>query len=40
VLVGPHIDRHGGRLAIVADPQGALFGLIEWADAESKEVTK
>jgi predicted enzyme related to lactoylglutathione lyase len=40
VLVGPRVDRHGGRLAIVTDPQGALFGLIEWADTENKEVTK
>jgi uncharacterized protein len=40
VLVGPRVDRHGGRLAVVADPQGAVFGLLEWPDAESKEVSK
>lgn len=40
VLVGPRMDRHGGRLAVVADPQGAVFGLLEWPDSESKEVVK
>jgi predicted enzyme related to lactoylglutathione lyase len=40
VLLGPRLDRHGGMLAIVADPQGAIFGLIGWPDSESKEVTK
>lgn len=40
VLVGPRIDRHGGSIAVVADPQGAVFGLLEWPDTESKEVNK
>lgn len=40
VLVAPRVDRHGGKLAIVADPSGAAFGLMEWPDTESKEVTK
>ena len=40
VLVGPHMDRHGGKVAVVADPFGAPFGLLEWPDTESKEVTK
>lgn len=35
VLVPPRQDRQGGRLAIVADPQGALFGLMEWSDAST-----
>ena len=39
VLVEPRVDRHGGKVAIVADPQGAAFGLLEWSDAEHKEVT-
>jgi predicted enzyme related to lactoylglutathione lyase len=39
ILVEPRVDRHGGRLAVVADPQGAPFGLLEWPDTESKEVT-
>lgn len=40
VLVEPRVDRHGGKVAVVADPQGARFGLLEWPDTESKEVTK
>jgi uncharacterized protein len=40
VLVGPRIDRHGGKVALVADPLGAVFGLLEWTDNESKEVPK
>ena len=40
VLVEPHLDRQGGKLAIVADPQGAPFGLLEWVEGESKEVPK
>ena len=40
VLVEPRIDRHGGKIAVVADPSGAPFGLLEWPDAESKEVPK
>ena len=38
VLVTPRVDRHGGKIAVVADPQGAPFGLLEWTDTESKEV--
>jgi len=40
VLVEPRIDRHGGQVAVVADPLGAPFGLLEWPDTESKEVNK
>jgi predicted enzyme related to lactoylglutathione lyase len=40
VLVEPRIDRHGGKVAVVADPLGAPFGLLEWSDTESKEVSK
>ena len=40
VLVAPHVDRHGGQIAVVADPSGAPFGLLEWPETESKEVTK
>jgi hypothetical protein len=40
VLVAPRVDRHGGKVAVVADPQGAAFGLLEWPDSESKEVPK
>ncbi len=40
VLVAPRLDRHGGKVAIVADPLGAPFGLLEWPDAQGKEVMK
>ena len=40
VLVEPRIDRHGGKIAVVADPSGAPFGLLEWPDTENKEVPK
>ncbi len=40
VLVEPRVDRHGGKVAVVADPLGAHFGLLEWPDAETKEVTR
>jgi predicted enzyme related to lactoylglutathione lyase len=40
VLVEPRLDRHGGKVSIVADPLGAPFGLLEWPDAQGKEVKK
>jgi hypothetical protein len=40
VLVAPRLDRHGGKVAVVADPMGAPFGLLEWPDAQGKEVKK
>jgi predicted enzyme related to lactoylglutathione lyase len=40
VLVEPHVDRHGGNVAVVADPTGAPFGLMEWTDANSKKEPK
>jgi hypothetical protein len=40
VLVKPHQDRHGGEVAVVADPTGAPFGLLEWTQADSKQVAK
>jgi uncharacterized protein len=40
VLVEPRVDRHGGMVTVVADPLGAPFGLLEWQDTQSKEVTK
>ncbi len=40
VLVEPRVDRHGGRVAVVADPSGAPVGLLEWTDNDSKEVRK
>lgn len=40
VLVAARTDRHGGKVAVVADPSGAPFGMLEWTDADSKEVSK
>jgi hypothetical protein len=40
VLVAPREDRHGGMVAVVADPAGAPFGLMEWSDSDSKEEPK
>jgi uncharacterized protein len=40
VLVEPHADRHGGQVALVADPSGAPFGLMEWTDSDSKAEPK
>jgi predicted enzyme related to lactoylglutathione lyase len=40
VLVEPRVDRHGGKVAVVADPLGAPFGLLEWPETESKEMHK
>lgn len=40
VLVEPRIDRHGGKVAVVADPLGAPFGLLEWPSTESKQVPR
>jgi len=40
VLVAPRPDRHGGMIAVVADPQGAEVGLFEWAETESKGIAQ
>jgi uncharacterized protein len=32
VVVPPRPDRQGGKLAVVADPSGALIGLMQWSD--------
>jgi uncharacterized protein len=37
VLVEPRVDRHGGKVAVVADPSGAPFGLLEWPESQNKE---
>jgi predicted enzyme related to lactoylglutathione lyase len=36
ILVEPHLDRHGGQVAVIADPLGAPLGLLEWTDTDSK----
>jgi predicted enzyme related to lactoylglutathione lyase len=40
VLVAPFEDRHGGKVAVIADPAGAPFGVMEWSDSESKVEPK
>ena len=40
VLLQPRPDRHGGMIAVVADPVGAAIGLLEWGDTETKEMAK
>lgn len=40
VLVEPHVDRHGDKVAVVADPSGAPLGLMEWSDADNKKEPK
>lgn len=37
ILVEPHTDRHGGQVAVVADPAGAAIGLMEWADTYTQD---
>jgi predicted enzyme related to lactoylglutathione lyase len=37
VLVEPRVDRHGGKLAVIADPNGAPVGLMEWSDSDSQQ---
>jgi uncharacterized protein len=36
VLVEPYVDRHGGRVAVIADPLGAPVGVMEWTEADTK----
>jgi predicted enzyme related to lactoylglutathione lyase len=40
VLVEPRVDRHGGMLAVVADPGGAPVGLMEWSESDTKAEPK
>lgn len=40
VLVAPRTDRHGGKIAVVADPAGAAVGLLEWPATTGKEATQ
>jgi predicted enzyme related to lactoylglutathione lyase len=39
-LVEPHPDRHGGMVAVIADPAGAPLGLMEWTDTDTKVEPK
>ncbi|HEY0747544.1 MAG TPA: VOC family protein [Steroidobacteraceae bacterium] len=40
VLVEPRVDRHGGMLAVLADPAGAPFGVMEWSESDTKAEPK
>jgi len=40
ILVEAHADRHGGLVAVVADPGGAPLGLMEWSDSDTKAEPK
>jgi uncharacterized protein len=40
ILVEPRVDRHGGMLAVAADPAGAPFGLMEWSESDTKAEPK
>ncbi|HWA79684.1 MAG TPA: VOC family protein [Acetobacteraceae bacterium] len=40
VLIAPRMDRDGGKIALIADPLGAVFGLLERPAKESGEVSK
>jgi uncharacterized protein len=39
VLVAPHEDRQGGKVAVIADPDGAAFGVLEWPARETNTVS-
>jgi predicted enzyme related to lactoylglutathione lyase len=40
VLVEPYRDRHGGQIAVVADPAGAPIGLMEWTETDDTAEPK
>jgi uncharacterized protein len=40
VLVEPRLDRHGSKIAVVADPAGAPFGLMEWPQTDGGQEAK
>ncbi len=40
VLVAPRTDRQGGKIALIADPFGAVFGLLEWPGTKSMEAPR
>jgi uncharacterized protein len=40
VLVPPRSTRSGGKIALVTDPMGATFGLLEWPTSEGGEAPK
>jgi predicted enzyme related to lactoylglutathione lyase len=40
MVIPPHPDRHGGMVAVVSDPAGALVGLMEWSENDTKAEPK
>lgn len=38
VLVAPHRGRSGNQVAVLADPAGAPFGIMEWTGSEAQEA--
>jgi len=40
VLVEPHQDRHGGTVALLADPAGAAIGVIDWTETAPQGEAK
>ena len=40
VVVEPRIDRHGSAFAVLVDPAGAPFGIMEWSVADSNGSAK
>ncbi len=40
VLVQPHLDREGATVAVLADPTGAVFGVLEWPGDAPAETAK
>jgi predicted enzyme related to lactoylglutathione lyase len=40
ILVASRLDRHGGHIALLADPSGAPFGIMEWTATDSQTEPK
>ncbi len=40
ILVAPRLDRHGGHIALLADPYGAPVGIMEWTATDSQTEPK
>ena len=40
ILVEPRAERNGGTIALVVDPLGAVFGLLEWPATAGKETSQ
>jgi uncharacterized protein len=40
VLIEPHQDRHGGMVALLADPQGARIGVLDWSEEGAPGAAK